>query len=201
MVFSSIEFIFLFLPLFFITYYLIPGSLRNTWMFVGSILFYTLGSINHPEYIVLFVLSILCNYFFERLVGKSKCRAWFVIGIGCNLLYLGIFKYVLQVLPVGISFYTFQAIAYLCDVWNKKCRPEKSFVKFGTYLSMFPQLIAGPIVQYSEVSEQIHKRKVSYHLLAQGLQCFVLGLGSKVLLANQIGILWRQLCIYLSDLF
>lgn len=195
MVFSSIEFLFLFLPLFFISYYLIPESLRNTWMFVGSILFYTLGSIKHPEHIALFVLSILCNYIFGRLIGKFDNRVWFLIGIGCNLLYLGIFKYILQILPIGISFYTFQAIAYLCDVWNKKCKAEKSFVKFGTYLSMFPQLIAGPIVQYTEVSEQIHKRKCSCHLLAQGLQCFVLGLGSKVLLANQIGILWRQLSI------
>lgn len=195
MIFSSIEFIFIFLPLFLLAYYIIPGYMRNVCLFAASILFYTLGSLYNPDHIVLFLLSILCNFFFGCMIGRYKSRAWFVIGIAYNLLCLGCFKYILPVLPIGISFYTFQAIAYLCDVYMKKSKAEKSFVNFGTYLSMFPQLIAGPIVRYGEISEQIRKRKVSFHNFAKGLEIFILGLGSKVLLANRIGILWRQLSI------
>ena len=193
MVFSSLEFIFVFFPLFLMSYYLIPGRLRNTWLFAGSVLFYALGSPNNPEHIVLFVVSLLLNYFFGRMLERDRSGVWFMIGIGINLLYLGTFKYLLNVLPIGISFYTFQAIAYLCDIRKKKCMPERSFVNYGTYLSMFPQLIAGPIVQYPEVNEQIRIRKYRFHTFSQGVQFFVLGLGSKVLLANQVGLLWKQL--------
>ena len=115
------------------------------------------------------------------------------MGVGVNLLYLGCFKYLLQTFPIGISFYTFQAMAYLCDVRKGICSPEKSFVNFGTYLCMFPQLIAGPIVQYPTVCIQIYKRKYLFHNFVQGLQIFIMGLGSKVLLANQAGNLWKQL--------
>ncbi len=193
MVFSSIEFIFLFLPIFLLLYYILPESVRNIWLLTGSILFYIFGSFNNPEHIALFIISLMLNYFFGRMLGKSDSKVWFILGVGVNLLYLGIFKYVLNVLPIGISFYTFQAISYLCDIRSGKCRAEKSFVNFGTYLSMFPQLIAGPIVQYPAVSEQICSRKYELHRVVQGLQVFILGLGSKVLLANQIGVLWNQL--------
>ncbi len=193
MVFSSIEFIFIFGPLFFFIYYLLPDKGRNIWLFIGSILFYAFGSVKNPEHIVLFVIALVLNYFFGRMIGKYNSRAWFILGVGTNLLFLGAFKYVLKVLPVGISFYTFQAIAYLCDVRSKKCQAEKSFIGFGTYLSMFPQLIAGPIVKYPMIREQIHDRKHEFHKCVEGLQIFILGLGSKVLLANRVGVLWTQL--------
>lgn len=195
MVFSSIEFIFVFFPLFLLSYYMMPDGLRNTWLFAGSVLFYTFGSLQQPEHVALFVISMLFNYFMGRMLAKYDNGFCFLVGVGVNLLYLGSFKYMLQVLPIGISFYTFQAISYLCDVRSGKCRAEKSFANFGTYLSMFPQLIAGPIVQYPIVSNQIHKRNYHLHNFIQGLQIFILGLGSKVLLANQVGVLWRQLSV------
>ena len=193
MVFSSIQFIFVFLPLFLLTYYMIPGMMRNAWLFVGSILFYTLGSIQKPEYIALLVVSLLFNYIMGCLIGAYNNRFWIIMGVGVNLLYLGCFKYLLQTFPIGISFYTFQAMSYLCDVRKGICSHEKSFVNFGTYLCMFPQLIAGPIVQYPTVRIQIYKRKYHFHNFVQGLQIFIMGLGSKVLLANQVGNLWKQL--------
>lgn len=193
MVFSSLEFLFGFFPLFLLSYYMMPERYKNLWLFAGSIIFYTLGSIHTPEHIGLFIASLISNYFFGRMIEKYDSRAWFITGVGMNLLYLGTFKYFLKILPIGISFYTFQAISYLCDIRSKKCKAEKSFIDFGTYLSMFPQLIAGPIVKYPMIREQIHARKYNFHNFTQGLQTFILGLGSKVLLANQVGVLWKQL--------
>lgn len=193
MVFSSIGFIFIFFPLFLLVYYELPYRLRNTWLLVGSILFYAFGSFKHPLHILLFVLSLFFNYFMGRAIEMYDDKLGIIMGTSVNLLYLGCFKYLLGILPVGISFYTFQAISYLCDVYYKKCRAEKSFINFGAYLSMFPQLIAGPIIQYPVLCKQLHKRNYHFHNFVQGLQIFILGLGSKVLLANQIGTLWNQL--------
>lgn len=195
MVFSSIEFLFIFFPVFLLCYYLLPQKLRNGWLFVGSILFYTLGTWQQPGYVVLFIISLFFNYFCGHIIEKYDSRLGIVLGVGVNLLYLGSFKYFFRILPVGISFYTFQAISYLFDVHNKKCSAEKSFLNFGIYISMFPQLIAGPIVQYPVVREQIRKRSYVFSNFAEGLRIFVLGLGSKVLLANQVGILWKQLSV------
>lgn len=195
MVFSSIEFIFVFLPLFLFSYYMIPRRLRNTWLFAGSILFYTFGSLQNPGHVALFIVSLVFNYLLGCVIDKWDSKLPFIFGVGVNLLCLGCLKYLLHVLPVGISFYTFQAVSYLCDVRKRKCKAETSFVNFGVYLSMFPQLIAGPIVQYPVVREQIHKRNYSLHHFVQGLQIFIMGLGSKVLLANQVGTLWRQLSV------
>jgi len=193
MVFSSIEFIFLFLPVFILIYYILPLNLRNAWLFAGSILFYTFGSWQNPGHIGLFLVAVIANYFFGRLVEKRPGKMVLAISVGVNLFYLGAFKYWLHILPVGISFYTFQAIAYLADIYRKKCSAEKSLIGFGTYLSMFPQLIAGPIVTYPSVRDQIYERKYEFSIFVQGLKIFVLGLGSKVLLANQVGKLWSQL--------
>ena len=193
MVFSSIEFIFMFFPLFILTYYAAPAKYRNIVIFLGSICFYIIGSISQPEYIFLLLVSMAMNYLIGRLLGQYNSRVLFFIGVGCNVLYLVIFKYWMRVFPIGISFYTFQAISYLCDVKIRKCSAEKSFVDFGTYLCMFPQLIAGPIVQYPEIQKQIHERTCSLHNAVRGLQIFVMGLGSKVILANRVGVLWTQL--------
>ena len=193
MVFSSIEFIFLFFPIFILIYYMMPDRAKNTWLFAGSILFYTLGSLQRPEHVALFIVSLIFNYLMGVFIDKYPGRTCFLFGIGVNILYLGCFKYWLRVLPIGISFYTFQAISYLCDVRKGTCKADKSFINFGTYLSMFPQLIAGPIVKYSEIREQLLCRKHNLENFACGLQYFVLGLGSKVILANRIGVLWTQL--------
>lgn len=195
MVFSSIEFIFIFYPLFLFSYYMIREKWKNAWLFAGSILFYILGSVEYPFHILLFVLSIICNYFFGCMVGRKENKAWLIVGVAANVIYLGCFKYVWHRIPIGISFYTFQAISYLFDVWNRKCHVEKSLVNFGTYIAMFPQLIAGPIVQYPEVSRQLYKRTYSFKQLTAGLRIFIFGLGSKVLLANHVGSLWRQLSV------
>ena len=195
MVFSSIEFIYFFLPLFLLIYYMLPGLLKNVALFLGSMVFYTIGSWKSPEHVMLFAFSLIINYCLGRLVERYNSKAWFVLGIGINLVQLGLFKYVLHILPVGISFYTFQAISYLCDVRRRKCIAEKSFINFGTYLSMFPQLIAGPIVKYPDIRAQIQGRQYCLSDFVQGLQVFVLGLGSKVLLANRVGVLWSQLSV------
>lgn len=195
MVFSSIEFIFGFLPLFLLVYYIVPHKMRNAWLLAGSLLFYTLGSWKRPEHVLLFILSLIFNYGIGCLLTGRKRKICFVFAVGVNLLCLICFKYWLGILPIGISFYTFQAISYLCDVYRKKCPAAKSFLHFGVYLSMFPQLIAGPIVQYPSISGQIGKRSYGFHDFVQGLQTFILGLGSKVLLANQIGLLWNQLSV------
>lgn len=193
MVFGSIGFLFLFLPIFMGIYYIVPAKWRNSCLLLGSIVFYAIGSAANPKHTVLFLSSLLFNYLMGRLVEKSKSRGWFVMGVSTNVLLLGIFKYWFQTIPIGISFYSFQAIAYLCDVRRRTSEAEKSLVNFGVFLSMFPQLIAGPIVKYSEVCEQIRERSHSLPGFLEGLRVFVLGLGSKVLLANQIGLLWTQL--------
>ena len=195
MVFSSIEFIYFFLPLFLLIYYMLPTRLKNAGLFLGSMVFYTIGSLEKPEHVGLFAITLIMNYCFGRWIERYQSRAGFILGIGFNLVQLGLFKYVLHVLPIGISFYTFQAISYLCDVRSRKSTAEKSFINFGTYLSMFPQLIAGPIVKYPDVRAQIQDRQCSLSDFVQGLQVFVLGLGSKVLLANRVGVLWSQLSV------
>lgn len=195
MVFSSIEFIYFFLPLFLLLYYIVPVKFRNACLFAGSMVFYTIGSIENPIHVCLFCISLVFNYCMGQLIERHDSKVWFILGIAFNLIHLCTFKYMLRILPIGISFYTFQAISYLCDVRSKKSDAEKSFVNFGTYLSMFPQLIAGPIVKYPQIKEQIHDRTYTFHDFTKGIQVFVLGLGSKVLLANQIGILWSQLSV------
>lgn len=195
MVFSSIEFIYFFLPLFLLIYYMLPATLKNAGLFLGSMVFYTIGSLKTPEYVLLFALSLVVNFCFGRLIERYETKTWFVLGIGFNLIQLGLFKYVMRVLPIGISFYTFQAISYLCDVQRQKCTAEKSLINFGTYLSMFPQLIAGPIVKYPDIRAQIQDRQYRLSDFVQGLQVFVIGLGSKVLLANRVGVLWSQLSV------
>ena len=184
MVFSSIEFVFLFLPVFLAVYYLLPQGGRNFWLFAGSILFYALGSLKTPEHIGLFFASVVLNYTFGRLIGKYDSSFWLFVGITCNVLYFAVFKYYLGILPIGISFYTFQAMSYLFDVKKHSCEAEKSFINFGTYLSMFPQLIAGPIVQFPGIRQQLRQRICSLSMFVSGLELFILGLGSKVLLAN-----------------
>lgn len=219
MVFSSLQFIFLFLPIFLCAYYAVPFAWKNTVLLLGSLVFYALGTLDKPEYIVLLVLSVLVNYGVARSIGKAvtKRKALLIFGLIYNFAWLFLFKYTgfflsganllltlfphvnFQfpvpnfILPTGISFYTFQAVSYLIDVYRKSCAAEASPIRLGTYICMFPQLIAGPIVTYGQVSEQLKSRAYTVPMILDGLKLFILGLGSKVLLANQLGGLWSDI--------
>ncbi|MSS64945.1 MBOAT family O-acyltransferase [Velocimicrobium porci] len=212
MLFSSLLFIFQFMPIFFLIYYIIPVRFRNVFLFGASLFFYAWGE---PYFLLLILLSILVNYVAGLLLEKNsniKQRKFIlVLSLIYNLGMLGFFKYsnffvenlnyILKntlswkevLLPLGISFYTFQIMSYTIDVYRRKVEAESSFVNLGTYLCMFPQLIAGPIVVYTQVSKELKERTYSLEQIEEGLKVFVLGLGSKVLLANNIGNLWNDL--------
>lgn len=215
MLFSSIEFIFRFLPLFLICYFVMPRRGKNAVLFLGSLIFYAIGE---PVYVLLMLGSIIVNYSAARGVAAAKKRnkkGWqrfsLILALIFDLGALFLFKYfdffaenvnlllhqelvplLHLTLPLGISFYTFQMISYVADVSMGHIDDPGTFLEFATYLSMFPQLIAGPIVQYKEVSAQLRERKVTLPMFERGLEIFCLGLGAKVLLANKISIFWNQ---------
>lgn len=222
MQFSSLEFIFRFLPLFFLCYFVMPERGRNLVLLFGSLVFYAVGE---PVYIFLMLASIFVNYWAARGIaavrrknasGEVPARAnagWTLLflAVFLDLAALFVFKYfdffagnvnlllhrellpMLQLtLPLGISFYTFQMISYVADVYMGNINSPGTLLEFATYVSMFPQLIAGPIVQFKEVSQQLKKRTLRLQAFEQGLELFCLGLGSKVLLANKISIFWNQ---------
>lgn len=213
MIFSSLLFLFRFIPIFFIIYYLAPFKLKNAVLFIGSIIFYAYGE---PRFLILIFVSILVNYLAGILIDKYENRiairkTIFVISIVYNISALFIFKYTdffieninkvfgLDIellnltLPLGISFYTFQIMSYVIDLYKGRIKVEKSPLILGTYLCMFPQLIAGPIVVYSDVSEGLHERKIRLSDIESGIATFILGLGSKVLIANNVGALWDDI--------
>lgn len=212
MVFSSLTFLCLFLPIVFGIYFILPNrSLRNLWLFVTSLIFYSWGE---PVYIVLMIISTLNDFTFAQLVQKSKdegrigsARLYFVTSLIINLALLGYFKYVdfLIVninnlfganiplkelpLPIGISFYTFQTMSYSIDVYMGNVKAQKKFLPMATYVTLFPQLIAGPIVRYITIQDELINRKESFSDVVEGLRRFVLGLGKKVIIANQMGLI------------
>lgn len=219
MVFSSLSFIFLFLPVFLALYYAASPNGRNTLLFVGSLVFYSLGE---PYYLFLILISIFVNYWIGRFIEYFRHRpktrtTLFLLALFYNFGVLLFYKYInffienintllqmanvelqlytLQLtLPLGISFYTFQIASYIIDVYRGKVRADDSIVNLGAYLCMFPQLIAGPIVVYSDISEELKRRTVSMEKFDNGLKTFIVGLGYKVILANRIGILWNEVC-------
>ncbi len=215
MVFSSLEFIFLFLPIFLIIYNSVPKKAHNFIVFAGSLIFYGYGVLETPLYFLLMIVTILINFILGQYIWnfqKSK-KIWLFFGLFFNFFWLAIFKYTNfftenintlipdldlplrnLILPIGISFYTFQNVSYLIDVYRKVTPAETSFIRYGAYLTMFPQLIAGPIVTYNSLAEQLKKRKVNIKSVDEGLRTFTLGLGSKVIIANQIGNLWTDIC-------
>lgn len=166
---------------------------------MGSVIFYAVGSLDYPEYAVYFLLTIIMNY----LAGQ--CMAYFpklkrellLIALIYNLVPLTVFKVMIDtiVLPVGISFFTFQNLSYVLDCYWKKGKVEKSFISYGAYISMFPQLIAGPIITYHDISKQLKKRKHTVQKIKTGLKYFILGMGAKVLIANRIGGLWSDIAM------
>lgn len=219
MVFSSIAFIMYFMPVFFLVYYILPPSYKNAWLFLASLGFYYYGVRGNPGYLLLMIMSVVVNFVAGKLIAAQKTKwarkAWLVVGIVYDLGWLILFKYLgflienlnalfgamhvkvqLEtwnlILPIGISFYTFQIISYLVDVYRRETKAEKSLISLGTYLCMFPQLIAGPIVNYHLIQEQLHKRKHSMEKVESGLKVFALGLAYKVLLANRVGHLWTE---------
>lgn len=198
MVFNSVEFLLGFLPLFLLLYYLTPIPYRNITLLISSILFYAYGE---PVYFFLLMGSVIVNYAVGNLldrknrISEKKRQAIFVMMVSADVFVLGFFKWSPNeiVLPLGISFYTFQMISYLADVyWGDICA-EHSLIRLGSYFSMFPQLIAGPIVKYSEVAEDLKKRKYSLAAVDSGLKYFVTGLSLKVLLADRLSILWHEI--------
>ena len=205
MVFSSTIFIFLFLPLVFLFYFLVPNKLKNYCLLVFSIIFYLFGG---PKYLILLLLVVLINYIGSILLDKTgKRKLFFVITIALNVLILVYFKYTgffLQninnafglsikipkiVLPIGISFYTFQAMSYTIDVYRRKVDLQRNFFTLLLYVSLFPQLVAGPIVRYETIEKELKNRTTTFEDIEYGIRRFILGLAKKVIIANQMGLL------------
>ncbi|MCI8336332.1 MAG: MBOAT family protein [Peptococcaceae bacterium] len=213
MVFSGINFLFYFLPCILLLYYLAPRKCRNFLLFLGSLFFYAWGE---PVYVGLMIFSSVVDYLnglgIERnRERKTRAKLFLWLSVFINLALLGFFKYadflILNInqflgtalpllelpLPIGISFYTFQTMSYTIDVYRNETPVQRNFIAFATYVSLFPQLIAGPIVRYRDVAEQMLGRKESISLFAAGVERFLIGLGKKVLLANNMGFIWSEL--------
>lgn len=212
MVFSSLNFLFIFFPAVAIVYFLVPFRAKNAVLLLASLFFYSWGE---PVYVILMMLNILLNYVIglqmEAAVSIRVRRRHLLAGIIVNLLLLGFFKYsgfLVQMagsllgtqiawkepgLPIGISFYTFQALSYVIDVYRGKVNVQKNLVDFAAYITMFPQLIAGPIVTYSQIESQLRFRRLSLAGCGAGMERLILGLSKKVILANNLGALYAQI--------
>lgn len=213
MVFSSLVFIFIFLPLTLFLYFLSPKKIRNLILLVASLVFYAWGE---PLYILLMIFSSVVDYTHGLLIEKyredyPKAKLVVLSSVIINLSMLSFFKYadflldsINQLfdtnfitpdlpLPIGISFYTFQTMSYTIDVYRKEAPVQKSPIALATYVTLFPQLIAGPIVRYQTIADQINKRSETLDKFAEGIKRFIIGLGKKVLLANNIGMLWNHI--------
>lgn len=219
MLFSSLEFIFLFLPVCLAVYFLVPLRAKNAVLLVFSLIFYGFGE---PVYVFLMIFTVAADYIFGALVEKSaphpkRAKAVLIISIIFNLGILAYFKYsvlfakalsatlgislplgALPDLPIGISFYTFQAMSYVIDVYRKTETAERDPIILGTYVALFPQLVAGPIIRYSEISSQLRGRSHSISRAASGIRRFSVGLAKKCILANAAGELWRDFAVTLS---
>lgn len=215
MVFSSLKFLYLFMPIFFGLYYAVPSKGKNAVLLLGSLCFYAIGTWKTPVHFLVFLISMSADYLAGLLMVRfPRFRKHFLLlGISLHILCLGFFKYIPFLteeaaalfpnagialpfeilLPIGISFYTFQGISYLADVYRGTVPAEKSMLRFFVYLSMFEQLIAGPIVTYPEIRRELHSRVIDRTAVSSGLGHFIFGLGLKVLLANPIGKLWSDI--------
>ena len=213
MLFSSITFLFLFLPVTVLIYYLVPQKTRNLVLLIASLFFYAWGE---PVYVVLMILSILLNFFCGKDIGEKRAdpvraKRSLIFAVVMNVLILGFFKYygllmeTLNVLfpyeipyrelalPIGISFYTFQELSYLIDIYRGNAKPQQRLLPFALYISMFPQLIAGPIVRYVDIEAQLLNRVMSMRKFGQGVMYFIVGFAKKVVLADSIGALYEQI--------
>ena len=216
MLFSSLEFIFLFLPLSVAIYFLVPLRARNAVILLFSLAFYGFGE---PIFVFLMIFTVAANYLFGALVErnlhrKPRARAILIISIIFNLGILAYFKYYsllaellhainapslplgnVPELPIGVSFYTFQAMSYVIDVYRRDARRERDPLTLGTYVALFPQLIAGPIIRYGEIANQLRQREHSVERAASGVRRFSVGLAKKCILANAAGEIWSDFCI------
>lgn len=204
MVFSSISFLYYFLPICILSYFLTPTKFRNKILLIFSLFFYFYGE---SKYIIVLIFSCILNYYAGNLIIKypKKKKILLITNLVINFGLLFYFKYfnffmtninnllntdlpILHIImPIGISFFTFQATSYVIDIYKEEIKPAKNVFDFATYLTLFPQLIAGPIVRYETVAEEMENRKTSIPLVASGLKRFIIGLGKKVLIANLLG--------------
>lgn len=214
MYFSSLLFLFLYLPAVLLGYYILPHKCRNFFLLLVNIIFYGWGE---PVLILVMAISVVINFIFGLLIEKYRdkerlAKAFLIFDLVISLGLLGVFKYagfltdilrkipilsalpkIKLALPIGISFYTFQTLSYTIDVYRKDVKAQKNIVDFGTYVSFFPQLIAGPIVRYSDIANQLVTREETVAKFASGIKRFTIGLAKKVLLANQMGLLWDSI--------
>lgn len=216
MSFTTIEFMFRFLPIFLIVYYVVPTRYKNLILLIGSFVFYAWGQ---HFYLLLLMLSIVVNYTFGRLIGERRAqkKPLLVLGLIYNFGLLVFFKYtnffieninalltathiqiptISVVMPLGIRFYTFQVVSYLVDVYRGEQRPVKNIINLGVYIAMFPQVTSGPIGLYSELEPTLLRRHCSVLNLESGLKTFIIGMGAKMLLANPMGTLWAGMSRY-----
>ncbi len=210
MLFSSIPFLYYFLPMVLVVYFLAPRKAKNTVLLVSSLIFYGWGE---PKLLFLMVFTIVLFYFCGLAIGARPSarwkKAWLLVSVVISLALLGIFKYadffigsfntltglsiplLRLTLPVGISFYTFQSLSYTMDVYRGSVPPQKNLLSFGAYVSMFPQLIAGPIVRYADIDRELEERTHSWEGFALGMGRFLVGLGKKVILADNFALLMK----------
>lgn len=212
MVFSDSVFLFMFLPLTLAVYYAVPFAFKNTVLFLTGLLFYAWGE---PVYVLIMLLSTAIDYCAGRLMdrfdsNKKIRKATLLVSVVMNLSLLGIFKYgsffIGSVngifgsaipdpglpLPIGISFFTFQSMSYTIDLYRRNIKVQKNFIDFAAFVTMFPQIVAGPIVRYEDVSAQLASRTVDFRSMSDGITRFVCGMCKKVLIANSIGALWTD---------
>ena len=214
MVFSSLTFLFAYLPAVLLVYYAVPRRWRNLVLLLVSLFFYGWGE---PVYVLLMIASITFNFFFGKAIGKyrdsdrERAKKYLIACIVMNLVLLGFFKYwdflagnlnalglrflkpLHLGLPIGISFYTFQTMSYPIDLYRHDTDPQKSYISFGSYVTMFPQLIAGPIVRYRDIAKMLNERKETVDQFYAGVLRFTAGLAKKVLLANSAGQVWESI--------
>lgn len=213
MVFSSILFIFKFLPLALGIYFLTPTRYKNLSLLLLSLFFYSWGE---PKYFPIMISSILLDFFISKSIytyqnNRTLCKKLLLFSLTFNLGMLFFFKYsnffiinlneifnlsiskLNLTLPLGISFYTFQTLSYTIDVYRGKVRAESNIINFAAFVSLFPQLIAGPIVKYTDINIQLKSRNIDSSKISDGISEFILGLGKKVLIANNIGMLWEEI--------
>lgn len=213
MLFSSITFLFYFLPILLIIYFIVPKKFKNLVLFIFSLFFYFYGE---PKYGFLLLLSCVINHIMGSLIDKHRKygKIFLIIALVYDIGSLLYFKYLdffieninnifkseiplfHIIMPIGISFFTFQTISYVVDIYNKKVEPSKSFLNFATYVCLFPQLVAGPIVRYETIASELKNRESNFDTFALGVKRFTIGLAKKVLIANLLG----EMCTSLASL-
>lgn len=206
MLFSSISFLYFFLPAVLLLYFIAPKALKNTVLLLSGLVFYAWGE---PKYVIIMIISVLVGYVFglliEKFRGKKLSKVFLILSVAVDLGLLVYFKYsdffienfnaatglgipLLRIaLPIGISFYTFQILSYTVDVYRGDVPAQKNPVNLGAYITMFPQLIAGPIVRYSDVENELRTRNHTWQKTYEGIMRFCVGFGKKILIANALG--------------